>query len=445
MTMKIKTRSTFAVLFYIDKSKAKKKSKGLCIITGRITIDTQIARFSTKMDIAPEMWDTQTGRAIGKGKEISKINRTLDNLEQEIQSHYDRLVLEDGYVTAEAVKNALNGIGKKATGLLELFREHNEEFKLRVGVNRVKETYEQYLYSYKVLAKFLWLRFQVEEIALNQLTHSFIDAYDFYLRVDKRLTDNSIHNHIIPLRKIVRRAISQDIIKRDPFVNYVLEQPLRQRRHLTMDEFQKLLTTPMTEKHLERCRDMFLFACFSGMSYADVCNLSDRHITKDDNGIMWIRIERQKTKSECRIRLLSVPIQIMEKYKHERTDDKIFKLKTLKTIDENLKTIAQKCGIESRLCYHMGRHTYATQVCISQGVPIETLCKMMGHRSVQTTQIYAKITNQKVNEDMKILSNRIKNRYELPKDDVPEDFHRNQYFYDKSTNKVIFKAKKDGL
>lgn len=428
MTMKTKTRSTFAVLFYIDKSKAKKKSKGLCIITGRITIDTQIARFSTRMEVNPEMWDAKIGRAIGKGKEIAKINRTLDCLEQEIQSHYDRLVLEDGYVTAEAVKNALNGVGRKATGLLELFREHNEEFKLRVGVNRVKDTYEYYLYSYKMLAKFLWLRFQVEEIALNQLTHSFIDAYDFYLRVDKQLTANSVHNHIIPLRKMVRRAISQDIIKRDPFVNYVLEQTLRQRRHLTMDEFQKLFNTPMTEKHLERCRDMFLFACFSGMAYADVCNLSEKHITQDDKGVKWIKIERQKTKSECRIRLLSVPIQIMEKYKHERTDDKIFKMTCLATIDRNLKTVAQKCGIESRLCYHMGRHTYATQVCISQGVPIETLCKMMGHRSVQTTQIYAKITNQKVNEDMKLLSSRIENRYELPKDDVPEDFGRNQYY-----------------
>lgn len=428
MAMNIKTRSTFAVLFYIDKSKAKKKNKGLCIITGRITIDTQIARFSTKMDVNPEMWDAQTGRAIGKGKEVTQINRTLDNLEQEIQSHYDRLVSEDGYVTAEAVKNALNGIGKKATGLLELFREHNEEFKFRVGVNRVKDTYEHYLHSYRVLENFLWVRFQVKDIALNQLTHSFIDAYDFHLRVDKRMNGNTVLNHTIPLRKMVRRAISQDIIKRDPFVNYVAEKPLKQRRHLTMDEFQKLLTTPITEKHLERCRDMFLFACFSGMAYADVCNLSEKHITQDDNGVMWIRIERQKTKSECRIRLLSVPIQIMEKYKHERTDDKIFKLKTLKTIDENLKTIAKKCGIESRLCYHMGRHTYATQVCISQGVPIETLCKMMGHRSVQTTQIYAKITNQKVNEDMKILSNRIEKRYELSKDDVPKEFGRNQYY-----------------
>lgn len=430
MTMKTKTniRSTFAVLFYIDKSKAKKKNKGLCPVTGRITIDTKIARFSTKMNISPEIWDAKTGRAIGKSKEAISLNRVLERLECEIQKHYDRLVLEDGYVTAEEVKNALNGVGRKATGLLELFKEHNEEFKLRVGVNRVQVTYEQYLHSYNVLENFLWVRFQMKDIPLNQLTHSFIDAYDFHLRVDKRMNANTVLNHTIPLRKMIRRAIIQDIIKRDPFVNYVAEKPLRQRRHLTMDEFQKLLTTPITEKHLEPCRDIFLFAAFTGMSYADVCNLSEKHITQDDNGVMWIRIERQKTKSECGIRLLSVPIQIMEKYKYERTDDKIFKLKTLKTIDENLKTIAKKCEIETRLCYHMGRHTYATQVCISQGVPIETLCKMMGHRSVQTTQIYAKITNQKVNEDMKILSSRIENRYELPKDDVPEEFAKNQYY-----------------
>lgn len=177
--------------------KQRKKSKGLCIITGRIAIDTQIARFSTKMDVNPEIWDAQTGRAIDKGKEVTPINRTLDKLEQEIQSHYDRLVLEDSYVTAEAVKNALNGFGKKATGLLELFREHNEEFKCRVGVTRVKETYGQYLHSYRVLENFLWVRFQIKDIALNQLTHSFIDAYDFHLRVDKRMNSNTVLNHTI--------------------------------------------------------------------------------------------------------------------------------------------------------------------------------------------------------------------------------------------------------
>lgn len=179
-----------------------------CIITGRISIDTQIARFSTKMEVNPEIWDAKTGRATGKTKEVTKINRTLDNLEQEIQSHYDRLVLEDGYVTVEVIKNALNGVGLKATGLLELFREHNEEFKYLVGVNRVKNTYEHYLHSYRVLENFLGVRFQVKDVALNQLTHSFIDAYDFHL-VDKRMNGNTVLNHTIPLRKIVRRALAK--------------------------------------------------------------------------------------------------------------------------------------------------------------------------------------------------------------------------------------------
>ena len=419
-------RSTFAVLFYINKSKIKKN--GLCPVMGRITIDGKVAQFSTKAAINPGCWDVKNGRATGKTKEVLSLNRKLDKLHIEIQNHYSRMVLEDGYVTAEGVKNALNGIGKKAINLLELFSEHNEEFKLQVGVNRVKVTYEYYCHSFRVLKAFLKLRYHTDDISLYQLNHRFIDAYDFYLRVDRRMTGNTVLNHIIPLRKIIRRAISQDSLKRDPFVGYVPEKPLKQRRHLTMEEFQKLLNTPIAEKHLEYTRDMFLFGCFTGLAYADMKNLSEKHLRKDRNGTLWIRIERQKTKSECNIRLLNTAIQIMDKYRHERTDDRVFQMKTLKSIDENLKTIALKCGIESRLTYHMGRHTYATQVCLSQGVPIETLSKMMGHRSIQTTQIYAKITNQKVNEDMKILSNRIENKFELVKERLPEKFSRNQYY-----------------
>jgi site-specific recombinase XerD len=278
------------------------------------------------------------------------------------------------------------------------------------------------------LSKFIRLRYNVDDIALCQLNHHFIDAYDFHLRVDRRVTANTVLNHIIPLRKIICRAISQDILKRDPFINYVPEKPLKQRRHLAADEFQKLLCTSMTEEHLIRTRDLFLFACFTGLAYADIKNLSEKHLSIEQDGTQWIKIERQKTKSECNIRLLSIPVQIMEKYRHERTGGKIFKMNCIGNIDVNLKKVAQKCGIESRLTFHMGRHTYATQVCLSQGIPIETLSKMMGHKSIQTTQIYAKITNQKVNEDMKILSNRIENKYELPKDDVPKDFARNQYY-----------------
>jgi site-specific recombinase XerD len=437
----INKRSTFAVLFYINKAKVKKN--GLCPVMGRITIDAQVAQFSAKADANPDNWDAKNGRATGKTKEVLNLNRQLGKLEMEINHHYTRLVHEEGYVTAEGIKNALNGVGRKATNLLELFQEHNDEFKLRVGVDRVRETYEQYCLSRRHLARFIQLRYHVGDIPLHQLNYNFINAYDFYLRVDRKMSANMVLGHIIPLRKMIRRAINQDTLKRDPFVNYVPEKPLKQRRHLTMDEFQKLLNTPITEPNLIRTRDMFLFAAFTGMAYADVRNLLEKHLITDEDGTRWIKINRQKTKAECNIRLLSLPIQIMEKYRHERTDDRIFQMRCIGTIDRNLKEVAKRCGIESRLTYHQSRHTYATQVCISQGVPIETLCKMMGHRSVKTTQIYAKITNQKVNEDMKILSSRIENKYELPKEDIPE-FTNNQYFYDKELGRVVYIEKGKG-
>ena len=434
-------RSTFAILFYINKSKVKKN--GMCPIMGRITIDSEITQFSAKSEVNPALWDAKSGRATGKTKDVTAINRKLDKLETQIREHYNRMVLEDAFVSAESVKNALNGVGAKATNLLQLFREHNEEFKLRVGVNRVYDTYYLYLLTYKHLANFIQQRYLMNDIALCQLNQRFIDDFDFYLRVDKRMTAYTVLNHIIPLRKMIKRAISQDTLKRDPFINYVPEMPIKKRRHLTAEEFQKMLNTPIENKSLSRTRDMFLFACFSGVSYADMKNLSEKHLIRETNGTLWIKIERQKTKTECNIRLLSAAVQIIEKYKSERKTDKIFNMITLSNIERNLKKIATICGIESNLCYHMGRHTYATQVCLSQGVPIETLSKMMGHRSITTTQIYAKITNQKVNEDMKILSNRIENKYKMPKDDIPE-FTHNQYYFDKDKNRVVYTEKGKG-
>jgi site-specific recombinase XerD len=298
----------------------------------------------------------------GKSKEAGSINRTLGKLEQQIRDHYSRMALEDAYVTAESVKNALCGIGAKATHLLQLFREHNEEFKLRVGVNRVRETYEQYVHSYRVLEKFLQLRYNMNDIALIELDYRFIDTYDFYLRVDKKMKPNSVLNHIIPLQKMIRRAIAQNTLKRNPFASYVSEKPLKQRRHLTMEEFQRLLNTSIMEKNLNKTRDMFLFSCFTGLSFADIHNLSEHHVTTDEQGVKWIKINRRKTGSECNIRLLKQANAIMEKYGNERTDDKIFRMITLNNMGNHLKVIAKKCGIETNLTFHMGRHTFASTI-----------------------------------------------------------------------------------
>ena len=234
-----KRRSTFTVLFYVNRDKVKQN--GLCPVMGRITIDTKVAQFSTKTDIYSTLWDTKAGRAIGKSIQAILVNRAIDRLTQEINKFYVELVDKHGYVTAELVKNALYGIGRKQDMLLKLFNEHNQEFKLRVGVNRVEDTYSSYLRSYRHLFNFIRQKYEIEDIALDKLNLNFIDAYDFYLRVDRQMTQNTILGHLIILKKMIRRTIHQGILNRDPFVNYIAEQPEKMCRHLKSEEIDKIM------------------------------------------------------------------------------------------------------------------------------------------------------------------------------------------------------------
>jgi site-specific recombinase XerD len=421
-----KRRSTFTVLFYVNRDKVKQS--GLCPVMGRITIDTKVAQFSTKTDVDSTLWDIKTGRAIGKNSQSILVNRAIDRLTQEINKFYTEMVDKQGYVTAELVKNALYGIGRKQDMLLKLFNEHNQEFKLRVGVNRVEDTYSSYLRSYRHLFNFLSQKYGMEDIALDKLNLNFIDAYDFYLRVDRQMTQNTILGHLIILKKIIRRAIHQGILNRDPFVNYIAEQPEKQRRHLKLEEIDKIMQVPIASKKVCHTRDMFIFCCFTGLAYSDIRNLSQINITTQTDGSLWINIKRQKTKSECNIRLLDIPKQIIDKYRNDRKSDKVFNMISLASICRNLEKIAILCGIE-HITFHMARHNFGTHITLSQGVPIETVSRMMGHRSIATTQIYAKITNKKVNEDMKLLSERIADKYAVFEDKtMPVGIKLNQNF-----------------
>jgi site-specific recombinase XerD len=421
-----KRRSTFTVLFYVNRGKVKQN--GLCSVMGRITIDTKVAQFSTKTDIDSTLWNTKTGRAIGKTNQSILVNRVIDHLTREINKFYTEMVDRQGYVTAELVKNALNGIGRKQEMLLKLFEEHNQEFKLRVGVNRVEDTYSFYLLSYHHLFNFIRQKYGLEDIALDKLNLNFIDAYDFYLRVDRQMTQNTILGHLIVLKKMIRRAIHQGILNRDPFVNYVAEQPEKLCRHLKSEEIDKIMQVHIESKKVCHTRDMFVFCCFTGLAYSDIRNLSQGNITTQLDGSLWISIKRQKTKGECNIRLLDIPKQIIDKYQNDRKSDKVFNMISLNCICQNLEKIAVLCGIE-HITFHMARHNFGTHITLSQGVPIETVSRMMGHRSIATTQIYAKITNKKVNEDMKLLSERITDRYVVFEDKtMPVGIKLNQNF-----------------
>ena len=421
-----KRRSTFTVLFYVNRDKVKQN--GLCPVMGRITIDTKVAQFSTKANVDSTLWDTKTGRAIGKSSQSILVNRVIDRLTQEINKFYTEIVDRQGYVTAELVKNALYGIGRKQEMLLKLFEEHNQEFKLRVGVNRVEDTYSFYLHSYRHLFNFISQKYGMEDIALDKLNLNFIDAYDYYLRVDRQMKQNTILGHLIVLKKMIRRAVHQGILKGDPFVNYIAEQPEKLCRHLKSEEIDKIMKVHIESRKVCHTRDMFVFCCFTGLAYSDIRNLSQGNITTQLDGSLWICIKRQKTKGECNIRLLDIPKQIIDKYQNDRKSDKVFNMISLVCICRNLEKIAVLCGI-GHITFHMARHNFGTHITLSQGVPIETVSRMMGHRSIATTQIYAKITNKKVNEDMKLLSERITAKYTVFEDKtMPVGIKLNQNF-----------------
>ena len=197
---------------------------------GRITVDTGIAQIGTKVEIAPEMWDGKTGRAIGRSKQALLVNRTIDRLMEQAAKHYDDLVDLRGFVTAEGVKNALKGIGRRPETLLTLFEEHNEEFSKRVGVNRVKETLDHYKRTSVLLKMFLNGKYGAEDIFLRSLNLSFIESFDIYLRVERLMSQHTIAGHLINLKKIARRAVRQGTLKRDPFITFIPEQPTKKCR-----------------------------------------------------------------------------------------------------------------------------------------------------------------------------------------------------------------------
>lgn len=214
-------------------------------------------------------------------------------------------------------------------------------------------------------------------------------------------------------RKMIKLAINEGIISRDPFEGYAPERPIAKQKYLTREELDRIMTTQLDHPSRYITRDMFLFSVFTGLAYRDICNLTPSNIIKADNGVLWIKTSRQKTGTPCDIPLLDIPKQIIEKYKGVTKNGKLLPMLSCGRLNKNLKVIAKLCNIERRLIYHAGRHTYATEICLSQGVPIESVSRMLGHRDLRSTRIYAKITNHKIAEDMNVLESRIKDKFQL--------------------------------
>lgn len=345
--------------------------------------------------------------------EGDSINRQIEKYKTEIADHYKNMVSNNGYVTAEYLKNALRGIGTRQNTLLQEFSEYLEECRQSVGINKVHSTYRMYLVAYNHLKDFILFKYGVGDMAFGQIDYAFVEAYDYYLKIDKGMTPRTVEGNVLPFRRVVRRALNKGVIRQDPFFNYVPTRVRPKRRWLSNEEIERIMKTPIANRSRNFVRDMFILSCFTGLSYADVRNLRESNISKMEDGSKWIIINRQKTGTPSYIPLLDIPMRIIEKYKGTGKDGKLFNLMNSPEVNLYLKDIAKAAGIDKRLSYHCGRHSFSTSVCLSQGVPIETLSQMLGHTNIKTTQIYAEVTKTKINEDMTNLAQRIEGKYEL--------------------------------
>lgn len=401
-------KSTFSTIFYLKRQAARKD--GTVPVMGRITVDGTQTQFSCKITIDPKVWDTKSGRAIGRSAAAIEANRMLDNMRVSINKHYREIMDRDNYVTAEKVKNAFLGLEHRCRTLLQVFKQHNEDYeKMYEAGMKAKATLLKYQCVYRHLEEFIYQRYHIRDIALKELTPAFISDFDIFLRTEKNCCTNTVWLYLCPLRTMVSIAISNEWLSRDPFRDYEVKKEQTTRYFLTKDEIRQLMDGKLKNAKQELYRDLFVFCIFTGLSFSDMRNLSEENIRTYFDEHLWISINRQKTGVQSNIRLLDIPKKILEKYRGLREDGKIFSVPHYMTCLYGIRAVAKRCGITKHLTWHMSRHTMATEICLTNGVPIETVSSILGHKNITTTQIYAKITKEKLNQDMENLSTRLGN------------------------------------
>ena len=407
-------RSTFSIFFYPNTSKVKKS--GTCPIVGRITVDGKNTTFSTGLEIMPDDWDNQSGTAKGQSKESVSINKQIDKFRNEISSHYNNMVNNNGYVTAEALKNALRGIGINRNTLMQEFAELLDEKQRSIGIRITESTFPVYTNAYRHMKEFLQEKYNLTDIPFGKIDTPFVEAYFHYLKIDLKMTARSVKTNMNPFRQAVVRACNKGVLRQNPFFDFVPERVIPKRPWLSNDEIQRIMQAKLKLATWRFTRDMFIFSTFTGIAIIDLRNLKHSNIQEMEDGSQWIILDRQKTGTTSYIPLLDNPKQILERYRDTEfagTDGKVFTLQTHVNMNWQLKRIAKAADIDKRLTFHMSRFSFATTVCLTQGVPIESLSQMMGHLSIKTTQIYAEVTRTKINEDMTNLAKAIEGKYDL--------------------------------
>jgi len=400
-------KSTFSVIFYLKKNKVKKD--GTSPIMGRITVDGTQAQFSCKVSIEAKLWGIKGGRAIGKSITARDINRALDKLRATITKHYQEIMERDNFVTAEKVRNAFQGLEYRKHTLITLYDDFLTDYAQKVECGlKSKRTLQKYHAVYKHLKSFLQTRHHLSDIALKEIQPTFATDFETFLLTYCHLSHNTVWLYSFPVRMLMHRAVENGWLVRYPFSDYNISQQRLERVFLTKEEIRQLIDVPKLTPAQTFIRDMFLFCTFTGLAYIDLKNLREENIVRSPlDGDVWIRTRRQKTSVEVNVKLLDIPLQILDKYSGLSNNGYLFPIPSHVYCCNLLKTIIKKCGIDKHVTWHVARHTMATVVCLSNGMPIESVSSLLGHKCITSTQIYAKITNEKLGREMDALSTKL--------------------------------------
>ena len=367
---------------------------GHCPVMARLAVGGSTCVFGTKLTAPWSLWTS--GRMKGKSAAAIGINRRLDELRASAIGICRELSAARERVTAEEVKCRLLGMASGQEALLGYFRRFIERFEKHVGVDRSAKSAACYKNTFKHLSRFLSAKFNLTDLPFGALDRSLIERFDLYLRSEQRLAPSTIVLLMSRLKTVIGKAVASGIVTSDPFAEYEPQRPRRQQRYLTREELHRLMTTPLPSPSLRLVRDLFL--------------LTTANLERTAEGGMRIRATREKTGVGFEILLLDLPVRILDKYDGLAPDDKLLPMYCNSAINAALKAIAALCGIDRKLTFHMARHNFGTHITLSLGVPIETVSRMMGHKRIVTTQIYAHVTDRKVEEDMRRLKSDMSSR-----------------------------------
>ena len=392
----------FKVLLYLKRSGLDKSGKAP--IMGRITVNRTMAQFSSKLSCTPELWNPRESRLNGKSKEAVEINAKIDKLLLAINSAFDSLLDRKIDFDATAVKEAFQGSVETQMTLLRRLDIHIEDMQSRIGIDVAKSSMSTYIYTRRYLGEFIKKRFKVEDLAFGQLNEHMAYEFQEYVLKDKGLAVDTARHYLAILKKICRLAFKEGHSEKRYFVNFKLPKENRKApRALSREDFEKIrdLEIPASRVTHNIARDLFLFACYTGVPYADAVSITDDNIYTDDNGALWLKYLRKKNEHLGRVKLLSEAIALIEKY-HSNERKELFPMIHHPNLRRHMKGLRDLARIKTDLVYHMGRHTFGSLITLEAGVPIETISKMLGHTNLTTTQLYAKVTPKKLFDDMDI-------------------------------------------